>query len=85
MTSALARAWSARPSAMTLMSGPDPDLQAEGFTPRPICWRIKPTFGAQSNRFRRLARNLEQDEGALGIVSYQRVLCVYNRAIFQFR
>ena len=61
--------------------------QASGFTPLPIRWRIEATFGTQTNRYRRLTRNLEQDEraaeDAVQIASFHRVLTAYNQEIMQ--
>lgn len=59
--------------------------QSAGFTPLPIRWRIEATFGTQTNRYRRLTRNLEQDtvaaEDAVQIAAFNRVLRVYSREV----
>ncbi len=34
------------------------------FLPLPVRWRIEATFGTQTNRYRRLTRNLEQSPAA---------------------
>jgi transposase len=51
--------------------------EASGFTPWPLRWRIEATFGMQTNCYRRLTRNLEQDataaENAVEIVNFHRV------------
>ncbi|MCW2241346.1 IS5 family transposase [Azospirillum canadense] len=61
------------------------DPQADGFTPLPVRWRIEATFGIQSNRYRRLTRNLEQDdaaaEDAFELANFQRLLRLYSREI----
>jgi len=59
--------------------------QSPGFTPLPIRWRIEATFGTQTNRYRRLTRNLEQNEAAaedaVQIAAFNRVLRAYSREI----
>lgn len=59
--------------------------EASGFTPWPLRWRIEATFGMQTNCYRRLTRNLEQDataaENAVEIVNFHRVLKAYRRQI----
>ncbi|WP_207436382.1 transposase, partial [Sabulibacter ruber] len=59
------------------------DPQAQGFKPVPIRWRIEATFGTQTNRYRRLTRNLEQDESAaedaVEIAAFDRALRAYGR------
>ena len=56
-----------------------------GFTPLPLRWRIEATFGTQTNCYRRLTRNLEQDapaaENAVELVNCHRVLKAYARQI----
>jgi putative transposase len=56
---------------------------AVGFTPLPLRWRVEATFGTQTNRYRRLTRNLEQDataaENAVELASFHRVLKTYCR------
>ena len=56
---------------------------AKGFTPLPLRWRIEATFGTQTNRYRRLTRNLEQSpaaaEDAVAIANCHRVLRAYAR------
>jgi putative transposase len=56
---------------------------AKGFTPLPLRWRIEATFGTQTNRYRRLTRNLEQSptaaEDAVAIANCHRVLRTYTR------
>jgi putative transposase len=56
---------------------------ATGFTPLPIRWRIEQTFGTQTNRYRRLTRNLEQNpkaaEDAVEMANFHRVLRAYRR------
>jgi putative transposase len=55
----------------------------KGFTPLPLRWRIEATFGTQTNRYRRLTRNLEQSptaaEDAVAIANCHRVLRAYAR------
>ncbi|MFL5285541.1 MAG: IS5 family transposase [Rhodopila sp.] len=59
--------------------------EVAGFTPLPLRWRIEATFGAQTNYYRRLARNLEQDatasEDAVEIANFHRVLKAYARQV----
>jgi len=59
--------------------------QTTGFTPLPIRWRLEATFGTQTNRYRRLTRNLEQNaaaaEDAIHIAAFNRVLRAYSREI----
>src|SRR5215213_2688639 len=56
---------------------------AKGFKPPPLRWRIEATFGTQTNRYRRLTRNLEQSptaaEDAVAIANCHRVLRAYTR------
>lgn len=56
---------------------------ARGFTPLPLRWRIEATFGTQTNRYRRLTRNLEQSpaaaEDAVTIANCHRLLRAYTR------
>jgi putative transposase len=56
-----------------------------GFTPLPLRWHIEATFGAQTNGYRRLTRNLEQDtraaENAVELANCHRVLKAYSRQI----
>jgi putative transposase len=56
---------------------------ATGFTPLPLRWRIEATFGTQTNRYRRLTRNLEQSpaaaEDAVELANFHRVLRAYTR------
>lgn len=58
---------------------------AVGFTPLPLRWRVEGTFGTQTNRYRRLTRNLEQNPGAaensVEIANCHRVLRAYGRDI----
>lgn len=55
----------------------------KGFKPLPLRWRIEATFGTQTNRYRRLTRNLEQSpkaaEDAMEIANFHRVLRAYSR------
>jgi transposase len=59
--------------------------EVAGFMPLPLRWRIEATFGAQTNYYRRLTRNLEQDaaasENAVEIANFHRVLKAYGRQI----
>jgi putative transposase len=61
----------------------DPEAKAKGFSPLPVRWRIEATFGTLTNRYRRLTRNLEQDdtaaEDAVEIANFHRVLRAYAR------
>lgn len=61
------------------------DPEAKGFTPLPLRWRIEATFGTLTNRYRRLTRNLEQDdktaEDAVEIANCHRVLRAYIREL----
>ncbi len=56
--------------------------QSSGFMPLPIRWCVEATLDTQTNRYRRLARNLEQDEASaedvFHIAAFSRVL--RNRA-----
>jgi putative transposase len=56
---------------------------AQGFTPLPVRWRVEATFGTQTNRYRRLTRNLEQSpkaaEDAVELANFHRVLKTYHR------
>lgn len=56
---------------------------AVGFTPLPLRWRIEQTFGTQTNRYRRLTRNLEQSpaaaENAVEVANFHRALEVFIR------
>jgi putative transposase len=60
--------------------------EASGFTPLPLRWRIEATFGTQTNRYRRLTRNLEQSpkaaEDAVELANFHRVLRAYSRENF---
>lgn len=60
-------------------------LDAPGFTPLPLRWRIERTFGTHTNGYRRLTRNLEQDapaaENAVEMANFHRVLKAYGRQI----
>jgi putative transposase len=51
--------------------------------PLPLRWRSEATFGTQTNRYRRLTRNLEQSpaaaEDAVEIANFHRVLHAYSR------
>jgi transposase len=55
----------------------------KGFKPLPLRWRIEASFGTQTNRYRRLTRNLEQSPEAAGdavqIANCHRVLRAYSR------
>jgi putative transposase len=55
------------------------------FMPLPLRWRVEATFGTQTNRYRRLTRNLEQTpaaaEDAIEIANCHRVLKNYSRNI----
>jgi len=55
------------------------------FMPLPLRWRVEATFGTQTNRYRRLTRNLEQTpaaaEDAVEIANCHRVLKNYSRDI----
>jgi putative transposase len=55
------------------------------FMPLPLRWRVAATFGTQTNRYRRLTRNLEQTpaaaEDAVEIANCHRVLKNYSRDI----
>jgi putative transposase len=55
---------------------------ATGFTPLPLRWRIEATFGTQTNRYRRLTRNLEQSPTAAedAVAICHRVLRAYTRS-----
>ena len=57
--------------------------EVKGFQPLPVRWRVEATFGTQTNRYRRLTRNLEQSpeaaEDAVRIVNCHRVLKAYAR------
>jgi putative transposase len=57
--------------------------EATGFKPLPLRWRIEATFGTQTNRYRRLTRNLEQSpqaaEDAVELANFHRVLRAYSR------
>ena len=59
------------------------DPRAKGFQPLPLRWRIEATFGTQTNRYRRLTRNLEHSpkaaEDAVQIANFHRVLRAYER------
>jgi putative transposase len=59
-----------------------PEAGAKGFKPLPLRWRIEATFGTQTNRYRRLTRNLEQSpkaaEDAVEIANFHRVLRAYS-------
>jgi putative transposase len=59
------------------------DPGAAGFTPLPLRWRIEATFGTQTNRYRRLTRNLEHSpkaaENAVELANFHRVLRAYSR------
>src|SRR4051794_35084040 len=59
--------------------------EVAGFTPLPLRWRSEATFGAQTNDYRRLTRNLEQDatasEDAVEIANFHRVLKAYARQV----
>jgi putative transposase len=61
------------------------DPEAKSFTPQPLGWRIEATFGTQTNRYRRLTRNLEQSpkaaEDAVELASFHRVLRAYSREV----
>jgi putative transposase len=63
------------------------DQLVPGFSPLPIRWRIEATFGTQTNRYRRLTRNLEQDEkaaeDAVEIAAFHRILRAYARECIQ--
>jgi transposase len=56
---------------------------AVGFMPLPLRWRIEQTFGTQTNRYRRLTRNLEQSpaaaENAVEVANFHRALKVFIR------
>lgn len=53
------------------------------FIPLPLRWKVEATNGTNTNRYRRLTRNLEASlqaaEDALLIASVRRVLNLYNR------
>lgn len=70
----------ARPHAVDVQISSRPP-EAKGFTPVPLRWRIEATFGTQTNRYRRLTRNLEQSpaaaENAVEIANFRRVLRSY--------
>ena len=57
--------------------------EVKGFQPLPVRWRVEATFGTQTNRYRRLTRNLEQSpeaaEDAVRIANCHRVLKGYIR------
>ena len=57
--------------------------EVKGFQPLPVRWRVEATFGTQTNRYRRLTRNLEQSpeaaEDAVRIANCHRVLNGYIR------
>jgi putative transposase len=59
--------------------------EAAGFTPLPLRWRLEASFGTQTNRYRRLTRNLEQSPGAaenaVELANFHRVLKIYGREI----
>jgi putative transposase len=59
--------------------------EVAGFTPLPLRWRSEATFGTQTNCYRRLTRNLEQDataaENAVELANFHRVLKAYGRQI----
>ena len=59
------------------------ERDAVGFTPLPLRWRIEATFGTQTNRYRRLTRNLEQSpaaaEDAIDIANCHRLIKDYQR------
>ena len=59
-----------------------PAAGAKGFQPLPLRWRIEATFGTQTNRYRRLTRNLEQSptaaEDAVEIANFHHVLRAYS-------
>ena len=61
------------------------DPEAKSFTSQPLGWRIEATFGTQTNRYRRLTRNLEQSpkaaEDAVELASFHRVLRAYSREV----
>lgn len=61
------------------------DPKAKGFTPLPLRWPIEATFGTQTDRYRRLTRNLEQDEmaaeDAVEIANCHRVVRAYARDV----
>jgi len=58
-------------------------VDAAGFVPLPLRWRIERTFGTHTNGYRRLTRNLEQDasaaENAVEMANFHRVLKLYGR------
>jgi transposase len=61
------------------------DSGVKGFTPLPLRWRIEATFGTQTNRYRRLTRNLEQTDiaaaDAVEIANCHRVVRAYARGV----
>ena len=63
------------------------DRSVEGFAPLPLRWRVEATFGTQTNRYRRLTRNLEQSEAAaedaIHIASFQRAITAYSRDVIK--
>lgn len=61
------------------------DPEVKGFAPLPLRWRLEATFGTLTNRYRRLTRNLEQDdktaEDAVEMANCHRVLRAYARDV----
>ncbi len=59
------------------------ERDAKGFKPLSLRWRIEGTFGTQSNRYRRLTRNLEQSpmaaDDAINIANCRRLMRAYHR------
>lgn len=57
----------------------------KAFIPLPLRWKVEATNGTNTNRYRRLTRNLETSpkaaEDTLFIASVRRVLQIYNRLV----
>ncbi len=59
------------------------DRDVKGFKPLPVRWRVESKFGALTNRYHRLTRNLKQSptaaEDAIAIANCHRLIRLHNQ------